>query len=678
MMVRSCVSLLLLTVLWACGSDTGTDPDPDAETGSVTVTAETTGTDLDSEYGVTIGSLSGTVPANGSATIANVPVGAATVQLTGVATNCAVTGSTSLSVTVAASATVTAEFTVVCEAIVVVDVSSTIADAIASMEEAMFIGLNIGSVPELDDFSFEESNTLFLTALSAAPTNETALFGAAVTGIFLLEDNTDVRALAEDWDAWLEDDTTPSPVATLLGPAVSAIRDPITLPLGFSTGTIEQVAYSGMAAFELANGPALTHDPPPSVTEHQAVLRDVVRPALIESLGHLFEITSSSFTFTVTEAMQGELEIDADPLELDYTEILTMQAGLQAALAAVDIATAYIFTPNPLDAQGFVDAMTPGSTFLTLATGGADALGDALERLQSAGTLLLSAIDELKAETDDQTDDIIKIDPITFDDLTFESAQELEDARASVQDILDALSSPTVITVDGGPPDGFSFMLDARQFFIDPIADFKLLLAPYVVLTADEGGEMVGLFRWTALNLDEWMLPDPTFSGILPGMTTTSDLFDLDFDEFFFEFSLTMGYYDLTTVDGNDCQAIIAGGGDGCAVGGDFYYGGNISLDGYDGQPQVSIFLGGSSGPTNYVDATIFSSGSYDVVDIGGDTYTVTMDTELDDGSGTPFMLTGTFLDMPGFTNTDEFGRYRGGSSITVLHLGSIWVFEKQ
>ena len=234
-MVRSRISLLLLTVLWACG-DSGTDPDSDAETGSVTVTAETTGADLDSEYGVTIGSLSGTVPANGSVTIANVPVGAATVQLTGVAPNCAVTGSTSQSVTVATSTAVPAEFAVVCE-------PAIIAEAIASMEEAMFTGLNIDAVSGLDDFSFEESNGLFLAALSAAPTNETALFGAAVTGIFLLEDNADVRGLVDDWDAWLNDGPNPSPVATLLGPAVTAIRDPITMPFGFSTGTIEQVAY---------------------------------------------------------------------------------------------------------------------------------------------------------------------------------------------------------------------------------------------------------------------------------------------------------------------------------------------------------------------------------------------------------------------------------------------------
>ncbi|MCH8882317.1 MAG: hypothetical protein IIA41_02330 [SAR324 cluster bacterium] len=195
----------------------------------------------------------------------------------------------------------------------------------------MFTALNIDQVSQLDDFSFAESNGLFLDALALSPTNETALFGAAVTEIFLLEDNTDVRAVVEDWEAWLEDEPlTPSPLATLLGPAVTAIGDPVTLPLSFSTETAEQVARSGMVALELAGGPALVHAPPPSVEELQTVLRDVVRPALIEALGHLLAITNSSFTFTVTEAMQGELPIDADPLELDYTEILAMQANQRA------------------------------------------------------------------------------------------------------------------------------------------------------------------------------------------------------------------------------------------------------------------------------------------------------------------------------------------------------------
>ena len=156
MMVRSRISLLLLTVLWACGGDGGTDLD-DTEDGSGSTTAD----ELNAE-------------------------------------------------------------------------------AMTSLEDAMFAALNINDVSQLDDFSFAESNGLFLDALSASPTDETALLGAAVTGIFVLEGNTDVRAVVDDWDAWLQDEpTSPSPLATLLGPAVRSIGDPVTLPLSFSTETAD-------------------------------------------------------------------------------------------------------------------------------------------------------------------------------------------------------------------------------------------------------------------------------------------------------------------------------------------------------------------------------------------------------------------------------------------------------
>ena len=68
----------------------------------------------------------------------------------------------------------------------------------------------------------------------------------------------------------------------------------------------------------------------------------------------------------------------------------------------------------------------------------------------------------------------------------------------------------------------------------------------------------------------------------------------------------------------------------------------------------------------------------YDVVDIGGGTYTVTLDTTRD-SNGDPRTWTTTFTDIPGFTSTDQFGRARGGSSITLLFSGgSSFVFERQ
>jgi len=555
------------------------------------------------------------------------------------------------------------------------------------MEDAMYVGINlqIDSVRQLDEFSFAESNALFLEALALSPSNDTASIGAAMTGIFLLEDNSRLRALADEVEAWAEDEGTASPVAMLLAPAMAAIGDPMTLPLGFSTGTVQQVARSGMAAVELLVGPILTHGTPPSVVEAQTVLEEVVRPVLSQALAHLLGITNSDFTFTVTPRMQGEDPIDADPLELDYTEILTMQAGLEAALAAVDIATAYILTPNPLSVQGVIDAMTPGSTFLTLAPGGASNLADALVRVRSTGALLLAAIDELEAETDDQTDDIIKIDPNCCDDLQI-SPEDLADAKVYIRDILDALSGPTVITVGTEEEDQVIFTADARQFFINPITDFKAMLPLYEVFTATGDDETIAVGRWLALNLDEWMFPDPTFNGILPEMTETSDLFNTfdDFSEFFFDFSVTGDFWDLFSVDGKYCQdefdpvAMVQG----CLVGSDFFSSGYIYFDdSEDGQQgEVSINLYGQSGHPTYADASVRSRGPYEVVDdVGDGIYTVNMDTVLEDPiTGMPLgplMLTATLTDSPGETIDPVTGRSHG-SLLEFSYLGSVWVFD--
>jgi len=422
----------------------------------------------------------------------------------------------------------------------------------------------------------------------------------------------------------------------------------------------------GELTVQLAGGPVLAHDPPPSITELQDLLRQVVRPAMIEALDHLAEINNSGFVFTITERMQGEDPTFANPLELDMTEVFAIQAGLEVILAAMGVATAYHLTPNPLSADGFVDAMTPGSTFLTLTSGGAADLSDALTRALSATAFALEGLDALEAEVDDQADDIIKYDPSGFDGL---DASDIAEARNVIADVQGALSSPTSVTLREGQLDEFTFTLDAREFFVDPIPDFKAGLPAYVASTAMEEGEEVPHFTWDALNLPDWTFVDPTFSGILPGMTNTG-LYDLDLDEFFFEFSLTGGYYELITVDGLDCVADYNSGGLGCPVGGEYYTGGALDIDGHDGQPEVYVNLWSN---VSYVSAF----GSYTVADNFDGTHTVDMNTVLDDGLDTPLPLIGTFTDIPGYTHVDAYFRTRGSSTIEVVYLGSTWIFEK-
>ena len=259
-----------------------------------------------------------------------------------------------------------------------------------------------------------------------------------------------------------------------------------------------------------------------------------------------------------------------------------------------------------------------------------------------------------------------------------------------IQDILDALSAPTLVTVEPGDlinvNDTIRFTADARQFFINPIADLKAMLAPYEVFTVPDGDEFAAVGRWLALNLDEWTFPDPSVNGILPDMSTTADLLNTfpDFNEFFFDFSVTGWDWQLLTVDGINCQEQIdplTGVSTGCPVGSDFFSSGDIYFgDTEDGQQEVSITLWGGSGPPNYVDASVYSLGPYDVVDVGDGIYTVTMDTELHDRDsgmplGTQLVLTATLTDSRSYTVDPTGGLSSDGSLLEFSYLGSVWVF---
>jgi hypothetical protein len=631
----------------------------------VTVSAATTGVDLDSDYRATIGQTTLNVPANGSVTFTNVAVGNASVSLTDVADNCDVQGSNPLSVTVSAGATTQATFTVVCEQLD--GISALLAQAIVSLEDGMFEAANVGSVSDLDNFSFQQAHMLFTQALASAPTNHTAAFGVAVTTVFRLEDNSEVRSLAQEWEDWIED----VPIETLapfLTPPTPLRWGRAHLPLDFAGADVRHLASAGgLAVRQLMELTSLMDARVPSLAQSQDVLLRVVRPELEAGLGALEGIDDPAFDFIVTPRMQGEDSTTADPLQLDYTEVLVLRASLEAALASIDIATAYSMVPNPTDPTGFVTAMTPGSSFLTLAPGGAARLTAALPRIENAIALLRSAIDNLEAETDDQSDDIIKYDRSGSGD-GFD-AQELTDARNVLMDIDAALNGPATVTLFEGDPDEVQFTLNARAFFTNPIPDFKALLPAYQVSTAMHGTTTKGRFRWVALNLDEWQFPDPTFRGLLPGMTSSQDIIDtFEPGDLFFDFSRAGGSYRLITVDGVDCYQNSSGGGPGCTVQGELFTDAFAGIRGGGTMPRADFTLVG----TAFTDL----NGTYIVTDQGGGTLAVAMD--LVDSGNNPLTLTATVFEKPGYTSTDALGRHRGGSTLTFTYRGVQWVFDKE
>jgi hypothetical protein len=87
-------------------------------TGTIDVTARTTGTNLDPDgYTVAVGGISAALPANGTASLKEVPPGTRAVALSGLAQNCRVSGANPVAVTVTAAGTTTVTFAVTCESL---------------------------------------------------------------------------------------------------------------------------------------------------------------------------------------------------------------------------------------------------------------------------------------------------------------------------------------------------------------------------------------------------------------------------------------------------------------------------------------------------------------------------------------------------------------------------------
>jgi Tol biopolymer transport system component len=105
--------LPLLLALTGCGNST-TGPSQDTPAaGSLTITAATTGADLDSDgyQGNIDGLARGAVPVNGTLTVDSVPAGSHRIALTGVAANCATDSAKSVTVTSGQTTAVTFDVT---------------------------------------------------------------------------------------------------------------------------------------------------------------------------------------------------------------------------------------------------------------------------------------------------------------------------------------------------------------------------------------------------------------------------------------------------------------------------------------------------------------------------------------------------------------------------------------
>ncbi len=317
------------------------------------------------------------------------------------------------------------------------------------------------------DVDFSQPYTLYQQALSLDPNHQDAKFGVSVLGLLSLTTDASVNAAFDEWAAYLaahvpfEVPSGPRPldVPVRLGRARDALRLPLEVP--------------ALSLLALANPRLRGADP--QLRGVQDIFELRVLPILAESMSRLGSLaTDPGYRFIVTPEMQGDP--GADPIEIDRTDILALRAGCGLLAALCDIAVAYDLNFAAYDSAGLVSAVSPGSNWLKLRSIGAARLDHAKLSLLGAITDGEASLTSLLAETDDQSDDAIKIDPSDFTRASAESLKVyLGHART-------ALQSGFTITADwdgdGATPD-VPLEIHPSALLDNPIRDWKAKLPGY-------------------------------------------------------------------------------------------------------------------------------------------------------------------------------------------------------
>ena len=267
-------------------------------------------------------------------------------------------------------------------------------------------------------------------------------------------------------------------------------------------------------------------DQPPDLGPLQTVTENVIIPMLDIVILLLESVEAHpDWQLVLTPELTG---MEDGQLEIDIADIYMLDGLVHALKAQLHFFVAYnLNVPDFSDTTSVKAALNQqDGTLLKLRSNGAANLGDTYDSLIGAITKLGFFKSFLEAETDDQTDDLIKIDP-TGDQGP--SSDDLEDVRAELEALAAILSGPHEITDkdingDGEVTAADALTVDLSEYFNDPISDLKQVLPIY------HWNSTYQWFLWDGWpdDFSSFVFPNPTLNGILPGLTT-----DAEFKSFF-------------------------------------------------------------------------------------------------------------------------------------------------
>ncbi len=246
----------------------------------------------------------------------------------------------------------------------------------------------------------------------------------------------------------------------------------------------------------------------PNLTEGQTTLSSMLTQ-VDEALEYLDDVGGSTFQ---DHADLGAVDDLGSPMltEIDYGDVLMLKAGLNMLKSQLNILAAYNLNSVDIQKLGTAyQALFSINDFLnqytelgTLMSGAAARLATAKEALIDSIRAYRDGYDFIMAETDDQRDDLI-----TFGKGSSEMMDSFINPR--LDEVLNNLNGPspyfTILSTDFANDSNspyYKIAVNLRAFFDTPV-DFKANLPHF-----DANNKPLR---------SSW--PDPTFGGVLPGMT---------------------------------------------------------------------------------------------------------------------------------------------------------------
>ena len=263
----------------------------------------------------------------------------------------------------------------------------------------------------------------------------------------------------------------------------------------------------------------------------QAYFQTVLIPEIDGALVNLSRVTN---TFSLVLSASEVTRDATSPIDIDFGDIKMYESALHALKAYALVEVAYGFNVDLDDlnekdrlhqtADLFTNLFVSDTSLLAPVSGASTLLATAKEEVRAGSNAYLAGSDFIRAETDDQRDDLIIFfdpdDPVAVQQKDLLDESKIRSRLVEIRSSLDGVSTiNSVAPLDSGTA---PFRLDLSRFFgvVPIVRDFRP--------TFSSGNEINSCF------------PDPTFGGIYPdGTLTNTDSNSPQIDKTFLPTSVT-------------------------------------------------------------------------------------------------------------------------------------------